>query len=233
MYTYDTKVSYSKVNNQGIVPLYEILNYLQDCSTFQSDSLGIGIDYLREKKQAWIIVAYNIKIEKQLKLNDEITVGTTPVDIGNLFANRQFFIKDKNGEFMVKADTIWIMLDMDSRKAIKIPDDYRDVYEYGKAFEDVKAKRKLRLNEDKKQVYDFTVKKTYIDTNGHMNNAQYLREMQEILPDDFIVSNAQIVYNNEAILGQKVLSYVHNADEGMEVSFENEDGEIFTTIKMN
>ena len=53
------------------------------------------------------------------------------------------------------------------------------------------------------------------------------------MPDDFIVSNAQIVYNNEAILGQKVLSYVHNADEGMEVSFENEDGEIFTTIKMN
>lgn len=232
MYTFETKVSYSKVNSKGIVPLYEILNYLQDCSTFQSDELGVGVKYLNKMRKAWIIVAYKIKIEKQLKLNDEIIVGTSPVDIGNLFANRQFFIKDKEGNFMVKADTIWIMMDMDSRSAIKIPDSYKNIYEYAKVFDDVKAKRKLRLDSDKNKIYDFTVKKTYIDSNGHMNNAEYLREVEEILPDDMIVSEAEIVYNNEAVLNQKILALVHSKEEGFAVSFEGENEEVFTTIRL-
>ena len=43
MYTYNTKVSYSRLDKTGKVPYHEIINYLQDCSTFQSEELGVGV----------------------------------------------------------------------------------------------------------------------------------------------------------------------------------------------
>ena len=46
MYSFDSRVRYSEVDQNQELTTTGIINYLQDCSTFQSEDLHLGIDYL-------------------------------------------------------------------------------------------------------------------------------------------------------------------------------------------
>ena len=48
MYTFDSRVRYSEVGVDGNLTLIALLEYFQDCSTFHSEDIGLGMDYLRE-----------------------------------------------------------------------------------------------------------------------------------------------------------------------------------------
>ena len=49
MYTFDSRVRYSETGEDGLLSLPAIVDYFQDASTFQSEDLGIGIDFLKKK----------------------------------------------------------------------------------------------------------------------------------------------------------------------------------------
>ena len=44
MYQFDSRVRYSETDEQGRLSVTGILNYLQDCSTLQSEDIGLGIE---------------------------------------------------------------------------------------------------------------------------------------------------------------------------------------------
>lgn len=232
MFSYNTKVGYSRVDANGELPIYEIMNYLQDCTNFHSESLGAGIDFMTSRGKAWIIVAYKIVIESPIKLGQDICVGTSPTDFGSMFATRQFFIRDMDGNDLVKADSLWLILDLESRKPTRITQEDKDFYQYAEVFQDVKASRKIRFQSEPHKVGDFVVKRTYIDNNGHMNNADYLRAAVEYLPNDFRCKELEIVYNKEAMENQEVAVMLHSEVDGIGMTFTSQEGELLTKIKL-
>ena len=50
MYRFESRVRFSEIDHTEMMTLPALVNYFQDCSTFQSEDLGVGIDYLKEKK---------------------------------------------------------------------------------------------------------------------------------------------------------------------------------------
>ena len=68
MYTFDTIVTYSRIDGSGKVPYHAILNYFQDCSTFHSESLGVGVEYMKKEKRAWVVLAYKVQIYRDLHM---------------------------------------------------------------------------------------------------------------------------------------------------------------------
>ena len=55
MYEFDSRVRYSEVDHHGTMTVPALINYFQDCSTFQSEDLGIGTTVLKEEKRAWLL----------------------------------------------------------------------------------------------------------------------------------------------------------------------------------
>ena len=47
-YSFSGRVRYSEIGENGLLTLPGILNYFQDCSTFQSEEVGLGIDILKD-----------------------------------------------------------------------------------------------------------------------------------------------------------------------------------------
>ena len=233
MYTYKTTVSYSRLDKEGKVPVHEILNYLQDCSTAQSEALGVGLEYMKEKNKAWVLLANKVQIFKQLHLGDEIEVGTCPTDFGKVMATRQFFIKDSKGNFVVKAESIWSLIDITQRMPIRIREEDIEKYVQGIAFESIKTSRKIRYKSEKEPVGEFFVKGFDIDTNGHVNNANYLRMIYDYIPKELGYNQIEIVYNKEALLGEKVICSKYNEERAQGFSLENEDGELHAQIKFS
>ena len=59
MYSFDSRVRYSEVDEDRKLSLTGVINYMQDCSTFQSEDLNMGIDYLTEKHRAWLLSSWH------------------------------------------------------------------------------------------------------------------------------------------------------------------------------
>ena len=68
MYSFQTRVRYSECNNHHEATLTALLDYLQDCCTFQSEDLGIGLDFLTENHTAWILSSWQVDILRYPKL---------------------------------------------------------------------------------------------------------------------------------------------------------------------
>ena len=68
MYTFNSRIRYSELNSQGFLSTEALMNYFQDCSTFQSEDLGIGLEYLDEMNAAWVINSWQVDIRRYPKL---------------------------------------------------------------------------------------------------------------------------------------------------------------------
>ena len=64
MYQFDSRVRYSETDEQGRLSVTGILNYLQDCSTLQSEDIGLGIEYLKKTRHAWWLSSWQIIIDR-------------------------------------------------------------------------------------------------------------------------------------------------------------------------
>lgn len=67
MYTFNSRVRYSEVDSNARLTLDGIINYMQDCTNFQSEDLGVGLEFHKEKKLAWILNSWQIVIDEYPK----------------------------------------------------------------------------------------------------------------------------------------------------------------------
>ena len=54
MYTFDSRVRYSEIAEDGLLALPAVIDYMQDCTNFQSEDLGVGLAYHKEHGLRWV-----------------------------------------------------------------------------------------------------------------------------------------------------------------------------------
>ena len=89
-YTIDGRIRFSEVDHTRRITLPGIVNYFQDCSTFQSEDLGLGIEHCSEKKRAWILSSWQVVVERYPKIGEKIQTSTWSTDFNGLFGERNF-----------------------------------------------------------------------------------------------------------------------------------------------
>ena len=88
IYTFESRIRYSEIDHHGTITLPGIINYFQDCSTFQSEDIGAGLEVLREKKRAWLLSYWQVVVERYPALGEKVTVGTFAYGFRGLFGER-------------------------------------------------------------------------------------------------------------------------------------------------
>ena len=116
MYEFDSRVRYSEVDHHGTMTVPALINYFQDCSTFQSEQLGYGMDVLKKEKKAWVLAYWQVIVKRYPKLCERITVGTFASGFKGMFGNRNFYMKDESGEQIACANSIWVYMDVEKGK---------------------------------------------------------------------------------------------------------------------
>lgn len=79
-YQYRSRIRYSEIGEDKKLTLPGLVNYFQDCSTFQSEELGVGLDRLGERRRAWLLASWKIVIDRLPQLGEEIITETWPYD---------------------------------------------------------------------------------------------------------------------------------------------------------
>ena len=96
MYSFDARIRYSECDRTGRLSWEGLLNLFQDCSTFQSEELGVGVQYLLEHKRAWVLNYWQIEVNRFPAIMEDTEVSTIPYEIGGFFGRRNFVLRAKS-----------------------------------------------------------------------------------------------------------------------------------------
>ena len=176
MYIFNSRIRYSEIGSDGFLTIESLMNYFQDCSTFQSEDSGASVDYLMERNLAWVVNSWQVEINRFPKLGEEVVIGTVPYDIKGFIGYRNFFLDTAKGERLAVANSIWSLMDMEKGMPKRVSEDIRKAYPLDQKLEMEYAPRKIDYSHEgcHDEKMDFVVQPFHLDTNMHVNNAQYI-----------------------------------------------------------
>lgn len=231
MYKIETKVKYSECGENGKMKLVSIVNQFQDSSSEHSESLGVGMDYLKAKRKAWILNSWQIVIERYPNAHEDIVVTTWPTGFRGVFGPRNFCMKTPDGEMLAYANTLWVYMDIDKGMPTKPSEEEKSIYGTEPPLPMKYASRKIKLPEQAKAVDTVSVRKYHIDTNSHMNNSQYVLLAAEVLPDTFVAKQVRVEYKKSAVYGDKIVIKTAEEEERIVVELCDEVGTTYAIVE--
>lgn len=230
MYEMNGKVRYSETDSEGTLALPSLLNYFQDCTNFQSESLGIGFKTLMSHNLAWVLSSWQIVVNRMPELAEEIKIQTWPTDFRGFYGYRNFCLKTKDGEMLAYANSIWVLIDIESGRPTRIPNLILDKYEIKPPLPMECSSRKIALPAEYEEKLPIPVQRYYIDTNQHVNNEKYVMLAQEFLPEDFITGEVRVEYRKAAVLKDSLYPRVTEEGDRVTVSLADEEGKPYAII---
>jgi len=215
MYTFKSRVRYSETDETGCLGLDAIINYLQDCTNFESEDLGVGIDFLDKNHIMWILSSWQIVVGYYPSFGERIEVGTQAYGYDKMMGFRNFFIKLEDGSVIVKANSNLVLMDMEKCRPVIIKPEIVEVYG----------------RHDGQEKESFIVKEYHLDTNHHVNNGQYVRMAMLALGIREKAKELRVEYKRQALLGNKIIPVVYNGKNMAFVSLNGEDGKAYAVVQ--
>lgn len=199
-YRIKQRVRYSEVGADEKVSMSQIVKYFQDCSIFQSEDIGHGLHFLEKRNRAWLLLGWQILVDRYPCFGEEILVGTWAYDWKKIYGYRNFDIQDLNGNRIAYANSIWVYTDTQIQAPTNLDSDEVEAYGHHPRLSMDYAPRKIRTPKDFIQLEPFLITKMHIDTNHHVNNAQYIAFAEELLPEQFQIHQIRAEYKRSAVL---------------------------------
>lgn len=235
-YEYDDRIGFSRCDVNGIMSITSLIDAFQDASIFQSEDKGVGLDILRQHDLLWLLNYWEIEIVRLPGLCERVTVGTYPYDFKSFMGYRNFYLKDEAGNYLVKANTTWTMIDTKKMMPAKAPDFIVNAYKLGPKLEMTYSPRKIMLPDtDETSVTEAdtrTVELHHLDGNMHVNNCQYIGFALKSIGKEVGIRSLRTDYRNQAHLGDRIYPVVYKTDDSYTVSLNDEQGKPYSVVSV-
>lgn len=233
MYFFDSNVRYSECDASGRLSIVSMIDYLQDSAVFHSEGVGSGEGVLKPRGLAWFVMSYQIHIDELPIMGTPIRISTSCYGTGGHSAKRDFLIASPEGTPYVRATSQWSLFSSEQGMAIRIPEDVAACFaEEERMLELPRVKTAIRVRDDGTPASRILVGREHLDTNLHVNNAQYVRMAIEALDHEVHPKRIDVRYRVAAQLGDVICPVVHETPEGTVVELKNEDGGIFAIVRL-
>lgn len=232
MYSFESRIRYSEVDEEGKLTFHGILDYFQDCSSFQSEDLQIGVAFLKEKQVAWVLVSWQVEVARRPELGEQVLVGTWPYDFKGFYGYRNFIMKDKEGNVLASAASLWVLMDLQAGRPTRILPEMVAAYRMEPALPVGPVPRKMQLPKELAAYKPFAVQKFHLDTNQHVNNGKYILMAREYLPEDFRIGKMRAEYRKSAVYGDIIYPSAAVSKKTASVCLADADGKPYTVIEL-
>lgn len=199
-----------------------LFSYFQDIASMASENLGYGIGTLEETfGVAWILTRIRVDLIRFPDWDEEVTIETWPLEPGKVEFDRDYLVKDKNGDMIIKAISSWVIMDINERKLRRseLIDLHFPETRKGRAIDHKLGKLKdfgnLQL------VYNKVIGYSDIDFNGHLNNSKYVDYIMDCFLTEehkkYAVKSIELNFLNEALPGDTITLYkdISKSDAGI------------------
>lgn len=202
------EISSSQTDTSKSLSPCALLGFLQEIAWKHSCAADFDDTRLESESSAWILLQYHIKIIDTPKLWETITIKTWCPKKKKMHSTRSFVV-ECNGVECIQINSLWVFFDIEKRMPKKISDEMANSYTCNKppAFPEPRLFKVDGTTDDahRRSTRDYTVMRSDIDTNGHVNNVKYLEWILNDIPDEIYdnntISELKIVYRKECHRG--------------------------------
>jgi medium-chain acyl-[acyl-carrier-protein] hydrolase len=209
-YTEKFRIRSFEMDANGRASLQTICNFLQEIAGIHADRLGVSVMELLRHGMTWVLSRLHLKMTVYPRWGETITIETWPSGMSGMFGLREFSIRNDKKDVIGMATTSWMVLDIAAKKAIELP-------AFISAIPIVRPERiiddnfhKLPVPKDPPYKAVFSVRRSDLDINHHVNNVSYIEWAAEAIPPeimkDHFVSGFEISYRAECHYGDRILS---------------------------
>ncbi len=215
--------SYEVLKDQRLNPV-RLVDYLNDIAGQHSESLGYSMKDLFEKDCSWIVLSWNLCINRLPYLRSKIHIETWVSQVKRSFAYREFLLKDDN-EIFCKASSLWLFYHITKHRPVKIPLELVNLWILNREISCPESIIESDLFKGKDFIYeefDYTVEKQDIDVLDHVHNSRYIGWIINSKPDnvkkDYSLKHLQVSYHHEIkypgkiTVRQKIFSQENQTD---------------------
>ena len=186
-----------------------ILETMQDVAGAHSKLLGCGRDELVKKNIVWVLSRCELHMDRYPAAGEQVTVHTFPTPTRICFFPRYYIFTDARGEMIGKAGTLWLLLDLGTRRMLPPGDVGKLIPENKDLSVPMNLPATVGNLQGEEFVSEYTPVYTDLDVNGHVNNTRYadwlcnalgIELMTQYEPERIILN-----YNHEVLPGQTVV----------------------------
>lgn len=197
MYKEKFVVQKDEVNAFGEIKISKLMWHMQNVAEEHAIKLKIDRDVLMKDNNIWVVVRYDMKINRLPKLKEKYIITTHPGETKGFMFPRFFQVYDKHGNLLVNISSTWVVVNFDTRRIILRP--FKDVdlpVEHDPNDLELPAK----INEEATNlVCKRLTKESELDINIHINNTFYYDYVLSIHDEAFYQENrvSRILLNYE------------------------------------
>ena len=225
MFSKTYELRYSDFKDFDTVKISSVLDMVQDTATKHSESLGFGVNELRELGVAWFIRGIEIKLFNTPETNKPIEVSTGIKTLKGTVSDRCTAVF-QGGKRLANCVASWFLFDTKENKIARIPPEISEVYPVESFDESFPSFKKPQIAEDAPVISEILVSNRDIDTNMHLNNVKGAELLMNALPFDFVPYGIRILYKKSAYLGDRLKLCALKIQNGYYVHLADMNGEI-------
>ena len=174
-----------------------------------------GILYREKYNAFWVFTKTKLRFYARPAWRQHVTARTFPVSNAGLRTEIDTVIADMDGKMLVTAKQEACVLDIDTRRPVKLESVRYPVTDFPQAqFSDHFERLDKDFTEEDK-AFDEIIRSQHIDMSRHMNNIEYIKLALNAFTDDFLrthdVESLEVHFTGESREGQ-ILS-VYKKDE--------------------
>lgn len=172
---------------------------MQNAAGEHAERLGAGRAQLVQSGIAWVLTRVSVRMTRWPKWNSTLTLTTAP-GVGRAGLYRRYFtFADEQGP-CGHATSLWTVIDLNKR-AIVSPDQAPNVPAAADFTPALPSPVKVRRLEGEATVNAYHCQYTDADLNHHINNASYIRFLENALPParfaDSVLCELDVCYHRE------------------------------------
>ncbi|MDO4321331.1 MAG: thioesterase [Lachnospiraceae bacterium] len=230
-YTFDSRVRYSEIDMEQKLTRMSLVDYFQDCSTFQSEECDNGLTYLRGQGRAWMILSWQIEILRRPSLGEKITTATWAYGFKAFYGYRNYAMYDAAGDTLAKANSVWVFIDVETGHPARVTPEIVAGYGIEEKLSMEECSRKIKVPEGQEAQDALQVCRYHLDVNRHVNNGQYILMAEEYLPPKFEPKRLRVEYRKQAKLHDMIVPMVHEEQDTIVVSLCDEQASPYAIIE--
>jgi medium-chain acyl-[acyl-carrier-protein] hydrolase len=215
------RIRYSDIDMNRRVTMPAIAYYLQEAATIHATHLGFASQQLASRNMAWVLFRIQIRMDSYPSYHENVNIETWPAMIKNPYDFRAFIITDEKGDRIGTAMTTWALIDIASRRPVRIPVDFEEAHDPGKELPFEPDMRKIGLVKSVDNETSFRVNFHDIDANIHTNNVSYLRWVIDSIPMTFLktyrVRDVLLEFKAESFYDDTLVTQTEISDTGSEL----------------
>ncbi|BDR60812.1 acyl-[acyl-carrier-protein] thioesterase [Lactobacillus xylocopicola] len=219
-YSEQHQINFYECDENKNLKLPAMIDLMMGVSERQLTSSNASTNALNDQGLGWVVTQYHIELTRLPHSNEQVVLSTEPVGYNRFLEYRDFIFTDTEGKELIKAQSEWVLFDLQKRKMVSTDKEMMDALGVPRLKKLPRFPR-MRPQAEYQNKRQYRVRYDDLDTNHHMTNGHYFNWFIDTLDRDFLrthmVKTIDIRFNQEVRYAQMPTAGVSLTEAGEDI----------------